>query len=78
MFAQHGDHGSMEHGFTSIFKACNLQGAISLLEELDQYKGDPIVSSPCFPGNVSKHACPYIIYTFPSLSKCQIVLISVS
>ncbi|XP_058609506.1 GON-4-like protein isoform X2 [Onychostoma macrolepis] len=53
MFSQHGDQscGPVEHGFTSIFKACNLQSAISLLEELDQSpKGDPTVSSPCFPG----------------------------
>lgn len=81
MFAQHGDQscGPVEHGFTSIFKACNLQGAISLLEELDQSpKGDLTVSRPCFPGNLSKHACPCIIYIFPSLSKSQIVLISVN
>ncbi|XP_043074384.1 GON-4-like protein isoform X2 [Puntigrus tetrazona] len=53
MFAQHGDQscGPAEHGFTSIFKAWNLQGAISLLEELDQSpKGEAAVSSPCFPG----------------------------
>ncbi|XP_050992800.1 GON-4-like protein isoform X2 [Labeo rohita] len=53
MFAQHGDRSCnpVEHGFTSIFKACNLQGAISLLAELDQSpKGDATVLSPCFPG----------------------------
>uniref|UniRef100_A0A8C1VWT2 Si:dkey-27c15.3 n=1 Tax=Cyprinus carpio TaxID=7962 RepID=A0A8C1VWT2_CYPCA len=53
MFAQRGEPSCdpVEHVFTSIFKACNLQGAISLLEELDQSpKGDPAVSSPGFPG----------------------------
>ncbi|XP_073678098.1 GON-4-like protein [Garra rufa] len=53
MFAQRGDQSCdpVEHSFSSIFKACNLQDAISLLEELDQSpKGDPTVSSPCFPG----------------------------
>ncbi|XP_059412695.1 GON-4-like protein isoform X2 [Carassius carassius] len=53
MFAQHRDQSCrpVEHGFTSIFKACNLQAAISLLEELDQsHKGDATGSSPCFPG----------------------------
>ncbi|XP_056335687.1 GON-4-like protein isoform X2 [Danio aesculapii] len=53
MFGQRGEHncGRAEHGFTSIFKACNLQGAVSLLEELDQSpKGDPAVLSPCLPG----------------------------
>ncbi|KAL1255752.1 hypothetical protein QQF64_013813, partial [Cirrhinus molitorella] len=53
MFAQREDQSCdpVEHGFSSIFKACNLQDAISLLEELDQSpKGDPTVPSPCFPG----------------------------
>ncbi|XP_073787873.1 GON-4-like protein isoform X3 [Danio rerio] len=54
MFGQRGEHncGRAEHGFfTSIFNACNLQGAVSLLEELDQsLKGDPAVLSPCLPG----------------------------
>ncbi|XP_052389408.1 GON-4-like protein isoform X2 [Carassius gibelio] len=53
MFAQRGEKSCdpVEHGFTSIFKACNLQGAISLLEELDQSpKADPAISSPRFPG----------------------------
>ncbi|KAK7124798.1 hypothetical protein R3I94_019004 [Phoxinus phoxinus] len=53
MFAQRGEQtcGPAEHGFTSIFKSCNLQGAISLLEELDQPpKGDPTVPRPYFPG----------------------------
>lgn len=57
MFAQRGEQtcGPAEQGFTSIFKACNLQSAISLLEELDQSpKGDPTVPRPCFPGNLSK------------------------
>ncbi|XP_077052573.1 GON-4-like protein isoform X1 [Siphateles boraxobius] len=56
MFAQRGEQtcGPAEHGFTSIFKSCNLLGAISLLEELDQSpKGDPTVARPCFPG------CPF-------------------
>eukprot|EP00063_Salmo_salar_P057836 XP_014032671.1 PREDICTED: GON-4-like protein isoform X1 [Salmo salar] len=36
MFAQRGEltRGQVEPGFTSVFKACNLQGALSLLEEL--------------------------------------------
>uniref|UniRef100_A0A4W5QDI7 GON-4-like protein n=1 Tax=Hucho hucho TaxID=62062 RepID=A0A4W5QDI7_9TELE len=36
MFAQRGEltQGPMEPGFTSVFRACNLQGALSLLEEL--------------------------------------------
>nr|AGO97378.1 ugly duckling 2 variant 2 [Danio rerio] len=53
MFGQRGEHncGRAEHGFTSIFNACNLQGVVSLLEELDQsLKGDPAVLSPCLPG----------------------------
>ncbi|KAG1947336.1 GON-4-like protein [Pimephales promelas] len=53
MFALRGEQtcGPAEHGFTSIFKSCNLQGAISLLEELDQSpKGDPTAPRPCFPG----------------------------
>ncbi|XP_059365896.1 GON-4-like protein isoform X3 [Carassius carassius] len=53
MFAQRGENccDAVEHGFTSIFKACNLQGAITLLEELDQSpKADPAISSPRFPG----------------------------
>lgn len=53
LFAQRGEQtcSPAEHGFTSIFKSCNLQGAISLLEELDQSpKGDPTVPRPCFPG----------------------------
>lgn len=81
MFAQHGDRSCnpVEHAFTSIFKACNLQGAISLLAELDQSpKGDATVLSPCFPGNLSECVCPCIFYMCPSLSKSQIVLVSVS
>ncbi|CAB1320905.1 unnamed protein product [Coregonus sp. 'balchen'] len=36
MFAQRGEltQGQVEPGFTSVFRACNLQGALSLLEEL--------------------------------------------
>eukprot|EP00063_Salmo_salar_P022246 XP_013997081.1 PREDICTED: GON-4-like protein [Salmo salar] len=36
MFAQRGEltQGPVEPGFTSVFRACNLQGALSLLEEL--------------------------------------------
>lgn len=50
MFAQHEEHmrGSIEPGFTSIFRACNLQGALSLLEELTQ---SPTLHTLCFPGS---------------------------
>ncbi|XP_042602019.1 GON-4-like protein isoform X2 [Cyprinus carpio] len=68
MFAQHGDQscGAVEHGFTSIFKACNLQGAISLLEELDQSpKGDSTVSSPCFPGCQFPASLAWLMATRP-------------
>ncbi|XP_016349539.1 GON-4-like protein [Sinocyclocheilus anshuiensis] len=68
MFAQHGDQscGPVEHGFTSIFKACNLQGAISLLEELDQSpKGDSTVSSPCFPGCQFPASLAWLMATRP-------------
>lgn len=60
MFAQRGEQacGPADQGFTSIFKACNLQGAISLLEDLDQSpKEDPTVPRPRFPGNLSKCGC---------------------
>ncbi|XP_030644330.1 GON-4-like protein [Chanos chanos] len=37
MFAQRGEetHGLTDPGFVSIFRSCNLQGAVSLLEELE-------------------------------------------
>ncbi|XP_067281975.1 GON-4-like protein isoform X2 [Pseudorasbora parva] len=53
VFAQRGEQtcSPAKHGFTSIFRSCNLQGAISLLEELDQSpKRDPTVPRPRFPG----------------------------
>lgn len=71
MFAQRGEQtcGPAEHGFTSIFKSCNLQGAISLLEELDQSpKGDPTAPRPCFPGNLSKCGC--LLYTLTYSLHC--------
>ncbi|KAJ8290049.1 hypothetical protein GJAV_G00008150 [Gymnothorax javanicus] len=56
-FAQRGEQArsTMEPGFTSIFRACNLQGALSLLEEL---KHSP---SPVTPIKPSRALCvrPY-------------------
>lgn len=82
MFAQRGEQtcGPAEQGFTSIFKACNLQSAISLLEELDQSpKGDPTVPRPCFPGNLSKCGLLCILLHIPfsvwkpySFSQCKL------
>ncbi|KAK9957234.1 hypothetical protein ABG768_011498 [Culter alburnus] len=68
MFAQRGEQtcGPAEQGFTSIFKACNLQSAISLLEELDQSpKGDPTVPRPCFPGCQFPASLAWLMATRP-------------
>ncbi|XP_048057118.1 GON-4-like protein isoform X2 [Megalobrama amblycephala] len=68
MFAQRGEQtcGPAEQGFTSIFKACNLQSAISLLEELDQSpKRDPTVPRPCFPGCQFPASLAWLMATRP-------------
>lgn len=52
-FAQHGEQAQQvtAPGFVSIFRACNLQAAVSLLEELDQSpKSDTGDPCPVFPG----------------------------
>ncbi|XP_072531952.1 GON-4-like protein isoform X2 [Salminus brasiliensis] len=52
-FAQQGEQGrsEIEPGFVSIFRACNLQAAVSLLEELDSSPEiDPQAHGPLFPG----------------------------
>ncbi|XP_062865780.1 GON-4-like protein isoform X2 [Trichomycterus rosablanca] len=49
-FAQRGEQANP--GFVSIFNSCNLQGALSLLEELDQSaKHDAQNPCPVFPGS---------------------------
>ncbi|KAG5856478.1 hypothetical protein ANANG_G00008370 [Anguilla anguilla] len=59
-FAQRGEQGRtpVEPGFTSIFRACNLQGALSLLEEL---KLSPAPATP------TKPTRSYCVRSYPLL-----------
>ncbi|XP_036411256.1 GON-4-like protein [Megalops cyprinoides] len=61
-FAQRGEQarGAMEPGFVSIFRACNLQGALSLLEEL-KLSPPPNATAPSKP---ARSAC---VRSFPLL-----------
>lgn len=67
MFTQQSEQmrGQVESGFTSIFRACNLQGALSLLEELTQSeREDATLSSQCFPGNSSNRVTVHMHIPF--------------
>ncbi|XP_051948941.1 GON-4-like protein [Xyrauchen texanus] len=68
MFAQRGEqsHGPVQPGFISIFSVSNLQGAISLLEELEQSpRQDPSDPSPCFPGSKFPAHLTWLMATRP-------------
>ncbi|XP_051527666.1 GON-4-like protein isoform X2 [Myxocyprinus asiaticus] len=68
MFAQRGEqsHGPVQPGFSSIFSASNLQGAISLLEELEQSpRRDHSAPSPCFPGSQFPAHLTWLMATRP-------------
>uniref|UniRef100_A0A8B9JMF1 Si:dkey-27c15.3 n=1 Tax=Astyanax mexicanus TaxID=7994 RepID=A0A8B9JMF1_ASTMX len=67
-FAQQGEkaRSEVEPGFVSIFRACNLQAAISLLEELDNSpKTDPQPHGPLFPGTQIPAHLAWLMATRP-------------
>ncbi|KAI7799091.1 putative GON-4-like protein [Triplophysa rosa] len=68
MFAQQSEQmrGQVESGFTSIFRVCNLQGALSLLEELTQsQREDATLSSQRFPGSQFPAHLAWLMVTRP-------------
>ncbi|XP_053494789.1 GON-4-like protein isoform X2 [Ictalurus furcatus] len=67
-FAQHGEQAQQvtAPGFVSIFRACNLQAAVSLLEELDQSpKSDTRDPCPVFPGTQIPADLAWMMVTRP-------------
>ncbi|XP_053087385.1 GON-4-like protein isoform X1 [Pangasianodon hypophthalmus] len=67
-FAQQGEQAQqvMDPGFVSIFRACNLQPALSLLEELDQSpKSDTQGPCPVFPGSQIPADLAWLMVTRP-------------
>ncbi|XP_060760613.1 GON-4-like protein isoform X2 [Neoarius graeffei] len=67
-FAQQGEQAQQvgDPGFVSIFRACNLQAAVSLLEELDQSpKSDTPDPCPVFPGSQIPANLAWLMVTRP-------------
>ncbi|TSK28277.1 Protein disulfide-isomerase A3 [Bagarius yarrelli] len=67
-FAQQGEQTQqlINPGFISIFRTCNLQAAVSLLEELDQFpESDTRNSYPVFPGSQIPADLTWLMVTRP-------------